>query len=140
MSATNYLRPTNICTKHLPLNNQIVDILIKSPRITISSRIERILFEKFERLEKITDRIIRCEVVLKRQKSSTAEDCTVESRLVIPGNDLFAKETAPKFEVAAENACLDLERQLRKRKTKLSPKAKAKVGKARQPVNDEELE
>lgn len=130
----------NIYTRHSLLNKSIVDILIKSPRLSISSRIERILFEKFERLEKMTDRIIRCEVVLKKEKSATAEDCTVEARLVIPGNDLFAKETAPKFEVAAENSCLDLERQLRKRKTKLSPKAKAKNGKVRLSVNDEELE
>ena len=77
-------------------------------------------------------------VVLKKEKSDTNEGYLVEARLMIPGNDLFAKEYGPKFEVAAENACLDLERQLRKRKTKLASKTRARKVKAK--AADEELE
>jgi len=115
-----------------------VDILIQSPRISVSNRVEGVVYEKFERLAKASDRIVRCEVVLKKEKSDTNEGYLVEARLMIPGNDLFAKEYGPKFEVAAENACLDLERQLRKRKTKLASKTRARKVKAK--AADEELE
>jgi len=115
-----------------------VDILIQSPHTRISNRVERIVFEKFERLEKIFDRIVRCEVVLRKEKSDSDDGYRVEARLMIPGNDLFAKEQGPKFEIAAEDACLDLERQLKKRKTKLAAKTKARKINVR--VNEEELE
>lgn len=115
-----------------------MDILIQSPHTRVSNRVDRIVFEKFERLEKIFDRIVRCEVVLRKEKSASEEGYRVEARLIIPGNDLFAKERGPKFEVAAENACLDLERQLKKRKTKLSARNKAR--KVNVPINEEELE
>ncbi len=101
---------------------------------------EQILFEKFERLEKLSDRIIRCEVVLRKEKNDTEDYFLVEARLIIPGNDLFAKESGPKFEVAAEKACLDLERQCRKRKTRQQPKARAKAVRRKTKVDDEELE
>ncbi len=117
-----------------------MDIILQSPRIRLSNRMERVLFEKFERLEKVSDRIIRCEVVLRKEKADDDNNFIVEARLNIPGNDLFAKESGPKFEIAAENACADLERQFRKRKTKLQPKARAKARTKKAKVEDEELE
>ena len=117
-----------------------MDIILQSPHIRISNRIERILFEKFERLEKLSDRILRCEVVVRKDKDANDNDFIVEARLNIPGNDLFAKETGPKFEMAAEKAYLDLVRQCKKRKTKLQPKVRAKAVRKKTKVNDEELE
>lgn len=117
-----------------------MDIILQSPHIRLSNRMERILFEKFERLEKIAERALRCEVVLRKEKEASDNDFIVEARLVIPGNDLFAKETGPKFEIAAENACVDLERQFRKRKTRLQPKARAKAIRKKRKVEEEELE
>ena len=95
-----------------------MEIIIQSPRIKLSNRIERVIFEKFERFKKVSDRIIRCEVVLKKEKNAKDNDFVVEAKLAIPGKDLFAKESGSKFEIAAENVCLDLERQFRKRKVK----------------------
>jgi putative sigma-54 modulation protein len=117
-----------------------MNIILQSPHIRISDRLERIIFEKFERLEKVSNRIIRCDVVLRKEKAATTDNFIVEARLVIPGNDLFANESGAKFEIAAENACLDLERQCRKRKTRQQPKAKAKAIRKKAKVNDEELE
>jgi putative sigma-54 modulation protein len=102
-------------------------IIIQSPHIKLSNRIERVIAEKFERLEKVSDRIIRCEIVLKKEKNAKDNDFVVEARLAVPGNDLFSKESGPKFEIAAEDVCLDLERQLRKRKGKRLPAAKKMV-------------
>ena len=104
-----------------------MEIIIQSPRIKLSKRIEEVIYNKFERLEKASDRIIRCEVVLKKEKDAKNSGYLVEARLVVPGNDLFAKESGPKFEVAAEDVCLDLERQLRKRKVKPASRRSGKV-------------
>jgi putative sigma-54 modulation protein len=97
---------------------------------------ERIIFKKFERFEKVSDRIIRCDVRLKKEKNDTDNDFVVEAKLIIPGNDLFAKESGPKFEVAAEDVCLDLQRQLRKLKGKKKPTARPK----KPVVSEEEYE
>lgn len=110
-----------------------MDILIRSPRIRLSQRIERIVRAKFARFEKISDRILRCEVLLKKEKNARDEEFVAEARLIIPGNDLFAKEKAVKFEVAAEEVCHDLERQLAKQKTKWAKHP-------RRAASDEEME
>lgn len=96
-----------------------MDIVIQSPHIRLSKRIQQIVSEKFMRLEKVTDRIIRCDVVLRREKNDKDNDFVVEAKLAVPGNDLFARKAGPKFEVAAEEVCLNLFAQLRKRKDRL---------------------
>ena len=116
-----------------------MDILIQSPRIKLSNRLEKIIYKKFERFGKLSDRILRCEIVLKKEKSAVNEGYLVEARLVIPGNDLFASEYGPKFEVAAEDVCLQLARQFRKRKTRLKSK-KIVRRRSKTAVSDEELE
>lgn len=117
-----------------------MDIIIQSPRIRVSNRLERVLFEKFGIFEKPSYRIVRCEVVLRKEKSATDEGFVVEARLILPGNDLFARETASKFEIAAEEVCLELQRQLRKRKTKLAAKTRERSRARKAAVNEEELE
>jgi putative sigma-54 modulation protein len=114
-----------------------VDILIQSPRIKLSNRLERIVQEKFERFDNPAWRIIRCEVLLRKEKSATENNFVVEAKLVIPGNDLFARKIGAKFEIAAEDVCTNLERQLSKRKTKLQPKTHLSM---KRMASDEELE
>lgn len=117
-----------------------MDIILQSPGFRVSNRIEGIVFDKFERFENRSWRVIRCEVVLRKEKSTKEDNCIVEARLVIPGNDLFAKDAGGRFVTAAESVCLDLERQLRKRKTRLQPKTRVKASAKRITVNEEELE
>jgi putative sigma-54 modulation protein len=113
-----------------------MEILIQSPRIGLNRRMQSIIRAKFARFENVSDRIIRCEVVLKKEKDSRDEKFVAEARLIIPGNDLFAKEKAAKFEIAAEEVCLDLERQLAKRKTQWSKRTRP----ASISASDEEME
>ena len=111
--------------------------VIQSPRVRISDNLEITLQEKFDRLEKYFDRVIQCHLVLKKEKSGQQDYFKVEARLAVPGNDLFASEQAASFEVAAEELCLDLDRQIKKLKDKLNRKPEVSIDHV---MNDEELE
>jgi putative sigma-54 modulation protein len=111
--------------------------VIQSPRIRISDKTEIAIQEKFDRLEKVFDRILQGNIVLKKEKEDKQNYFVVEARLAVPGNDLFAREKAESFEIAAEKVVLDLESQVKKHKAKLNVRATVPVDKL---VNDEELE
>lgn len=111
--------------------------VIQSPRVRISEKTEIMLQEKFDRFEKMFDRVMQCHLVLKKEKNGQQDYFIVEARLAVPGNDLYAREQAASFEIAAEEACQNLERQIRKHKEKLNKKAEVPVDRY---VNDEELE
>lgn len=72
---------------------------------------------KVDKLETFYDRVIDGEVFL-RLNNSSIENKTVEIKLNIPGNQLFAKEEAKSFEEATDVATEALRRQLRKCKVK----------------------
>jgi putative sigma-54 modulation protein len=111
--------------------------VIQSPRIRISDKTEIAIQEKFDRLEKVFDRILQGNIVLKKEKEDKQNYFVVEARLAVPGNDLFAREKAESFEIAAEKVVLDLESQVKKHKAKLNVRAAVPVDKL---VSDEELE
>ena len=73
--------------------------------------------KKVDKLETFYDRVIDGEVFL-RLNNSAVENKTVEIKLKIPGNQVFAKEEAKTFEEAADLATEALRRQLRKFKVK----------------------
>lgn len=73
--------------------------------------------KKVDKLETFYDRVIDGEVFL-RLNNSTIENKTVEIKLNIPGNQLFAKEEAKSFEEAVDVATEALRRQLKKYKVK----------------------
>ena len=68
---------------------------IQTPHIQKLNEItQKAVQEKFERLEKQYDRIERCNILLKKEKNAKRDNYLVEATLVVPGNDLFAKELA----------------------------------------------
>ncbi|MEQ8244660.1 ribosome-associated translation inhibitor RaiA [Fulvivirga sp.] len=71
--------------------------------------------KKADKLETFYDRIVDGEVFL-RLNNSGIENKTVEIKLNVPGNQLFAKEQATSFEEATDLATEALRRQLRKAK------------------------
>lgn len=71
--------------------------------------------KKADKLETFYDRIVDGEVFL-RLNNSGIENKTVEIKLNVPGNQLFAKESATSFEEATDLATEALRRQLRKTK------------------------
>jgi putative sigma-54 modulation protein len=111
---------------------------IQTPHIQkLNDETQKVVQEKFERLEKQYDRIERCNILLKKEKNAKRDNFLVEATLVVPGNDLFAKELDASFEIAAEKVCLDLERQLKKHKAKLQQKASSSID---QYLKEEEIE
>lgn len=74
------------------------------------------------RVNKLTlffDQIINADVYLRVDNNHETENKTVEIRLGIPGNDLFAKKTAKNFEAATDEVTEALRRQAKKRKEKV---------------------
>ena len=79
-----------------------------------------VITEKVTKLETYYDRIERAEVYIKEDDGSTTNGHTVEIRLAIPGNDLFATNTDESIERATAEVTEALRRQLRKHKQKHS--------------------
>jgi len=74
--------------------------------------------KKINKLETFYDKFIDGEVYLKINNQGI-ENKTVEVKLNIPGDQLFAESSSKSFEAATENATEALRRQLRKRKDKV---------------------
>lgn len=74
--------------------------------------------KKVDKLETFYDRMVDGEVFL-RLNNEGVENKTVEIKLKVPGNQLFAKEQAKSFEEATDMATEALRSQLKKFKTRL---------------------
>lgn len=71
--------------------------------------------------------IIDAEVFLRLDKNSNTENKVVEIKLVIPGNDLFAKKQCKSFEEATDLAVDALRSQIKKQKEKFKAKKSTKT-------------
>lgn len=76
--------------------------------------------KKTNKLNQYFDKIIDTEVYLKLdENSSQIKDKTVEIKVNLPGNQLFAKSTSKQFEEATDDTISSITRQLKKYKEKL---------------------
>lgn len=73
---------------------------------------------KLDKLETFYDRLVDGEVFL-RLNNEGIDNKTVEIKLKVPGNNLFAKEHARSFEAATDLATEALRGQLTKFKTRI---------------------
>lgn len=76
--------------------------------------------KKLEKIAEKYDWIIRAEVTFKMENNVYGKGNICEIELSIPGPKLFAATTDVTFEAAAKETILDLERQLKKRKAKMT--------------------
>ena len=81
---------------------------------TIRQRIRR----RIVKLTRFNDRLIRAEVKLKKDNNNKLKGYHCEIRLMIKGNDLFARSKADNFENATISVVESLRRQLMKLKVK----------------------
>ena len=84
----------------------------------LSDLTTEVINEKVNKLETYYDRIERAEVFIKEDDGSATNGHTVEIRLAIPGNDLFATHTDESIERATAEVTEALRRQIRKHKSK----------------------
>jgi putative sigma-54 modulation protein len=94
-------------------------IRVQSIHFTADVKLLDFIQKKADKLDQFFDQIISGEVYLKLEKTDDEANKITEIKLLIPGNDLFAKEQCKTFEEATDKALESLKRQLDKRKEKL---------------------
>lgn len=99
-----------------------MNLQIESPRFEPAEKLLQMVEDRFFHLSKMYDRIIHCDVILRKEKSSGQRCCWVEAKMEVPGAMLFATEKEEHFESALKNVIEDLEHQLRKLKEERSEK------------------
>lgn len=94
-------------------------INISSVHFKADKKLEDFLHDRVSKLSQYYDGVIGSEVTLKLDKSSTTDNKIAEIKLLIKGNDLFAKKQSKTFEEAADNAVDALKKQLTRYKEKI---------------------
>jgi putative sigma-54 modulation protein len=94
-------------------------VSISSLHFKSDVKLEEFIREKVGKVTPLFDGVLGVDVTLKLDTASNNENKIAEIRVLIPGNDLFAKKQAKTFEEAVDTAIDALKRQLKKRKEKL---------------------
>ena len=94
-------------------------IKISSIHFKADQKLEDFIQERIQKLSTIYDGLISSEVTLKIDKDSKTENKVSEIKLLIRGNDLFAKKQCKTFEEATDSAVDALRKQLTKHKEKI---------------------
>ena len=94
-------------------------VSISSLHFKADSKLEDFIQEKVSKFPAIFDGVLGCDVTLRLDTATNNENKIAEIRVVIPGNDLFAKKQAKTFEEAVDNVVDALKRQIKRRKEKL---------------------
>jgi putative sigma-54 modulation protein len=89
---------------------------INSVHFKTDKRLDSFITEKVEKLSDLYDGIIGSEVTLRVNNNEDHENKIAEIRLLVPGNDLFAKKQCKSFEEATDIAVDALRKQLTKHK------------------------
>lgn len=95
-----------------------MEITIESPHFTISTPLNDYVINKVSKLEHLDERLIRSDVYLKLDKSSTDDNKICEIKITAPRKTIFASRRSLTFEDAITQTVHALEKQLRKRKSK----------------------
>jgi putative sigma-54 modulation protein len=91
---------------------------INSVHFKTDRKLDSFITEKVEKLSDLYDGIIGSEVTLRVNNGEDHENKVAEIRLLVPGNDLFAKKQSKSFEEATDIAVDALRKQLSKHKEK----------------------
>ncbi len=95
-----------------------VKLNVRSVHFDADQKLVNFIQEKINKLSQFFDKIIEADVYLKLENGPSADNKTVEIRLYIPGNDLFAKKTSKSFEESTDETTEALRRQVKRRKEK----------------------
>jgi putative sigma-54 modulation protein len=95
-----------------------MDIKISSVHFNADKKLLEFVDGKVSKLVKFYEDIIGAEVFLRLENTQDAENKVAEIRLVIPGNELFAKKQSKSFEEATDNVIEALRQQIIKHKEK----------------------
>ncbi|TNF25116.1 MAG: ribosome-associated translation inhibitor RaiA [Bacteroidetes bacterium] len=93
-------------------------VKIQSIHFDADVKLLNFIENKVGKLNTYSNAIIDSEVFLRLDKSSSHENKIAEIKLLVPGNDLFAKRQCKTFEEATDLAVEALRRQLKRQKEK----------------------
>jgi len=96
-----------------------VNLKINAVHFNADKKLIEFIQERVDKLANYYDKIINGEVILKVENTPDIENKVTEIKLLIPGNDMFAKKQSKSFEEATDNAVEALRKQLKKHKEKL---------------------
>jgi putative sigma-54 modulation protein len=99
-----------------------MDIKVQSVHFDADVKLINFIENKVGKLDQFFDNIIGAEVVLKIDKADNLENKVADVKILLPGNELFAKRNAKSFEEATDAATDALRRQLLKTKEQLRNK------------------
>jgi len=93
-------------------------VQVQSVHFDADAKLIDFIERKLNKLETFYDRAIDAEVIL-RLNNEGRENKTVEIKLNIPGEQLFAEKSNGSFEAATDHCTEALRRQIRKHKDKM---------------------
>lgn len=96
-----------------------MQINISSVHFKADKKLLAYIKEKVDKLSNFYDNVLGSDVVLKVSNTSNRENKIAEIKLLIRGEDLFAKKQSKSFEEATDMAVEALRRQLKKYKGKI---------------------
>lgn len=82
-------------------------------------KLEDFIIDKVGKLNQYFEGVISSEVTLRLDSNDKVKDKIAEVRLMIKGNDLFAKKSSKSFEEAIDQSVEALRKQVNKHKDKL---------------------
>jgi len=95
----------------------------KAVHFSADKKLLQFIQRKLKKLERLFDRIIGVEVVMKLENAGKVKDKVVEVYLKVPGNTIIIKETQKTFEKAIDLTVPVLKRKLKQHKEKIRMKA-----------------
>ena len=95
-----------------------MNIKIHSVHFDADVKLLDFIQERVSKLNQFDDKILGAEVFLRLEKNQNTENKVTEVRLLISGNELFAKKQCKSFEEATDPTVEALRRQLGKLKGK----------------------
>lgn len=96
-----------------------MQVNINSVHFRTDKKLDDFITEKLEKLSHLYDGIIGSEVILRLINVDNPANKIAEVRLMIKGNDLFARKQCSTFEEATDTAVEALRKQLTRHKDKL---------------------
>jgi len=98
-----------------------MDINFNYVHVSASERLEEFTSKRLEKLEQRYDWIVRAEVFLKKENTSSPETGMIcDIKLSAPGQNVFASSNEKNFETAITSTVDDIKRQLQKKKEKMT--------------------
>lgn len=93
-------------------------VQVQSVHFDADAKLIDFIQRKLDKLDTFYDRTIDAEVIL-RLNNEGVQNKTVEIKLNVPGEQLFAQKTNGSFEAATDHCAEALRRQIKKHKDKL---------------------